>query len=745
MLLFAAGMSLILYDRVDALIIFGIIGMSASLTFFQERGALRIMDKLRKMVEVTARTFRGGVEVEVHLEEIVVGDVVLLKAGDMVPADCRLITSETLYVDESTLTGESLSQERGVGALIFMGTHVVGGSGTALVLMTGKKTKFGQLTERLSRKVPLTEFEHGVRRFGYFLAQVTFILLLLIFACNVYLERPLVESLLFSLSLAVGLTPQLLPAIISVNLAHGAQAMAKKKVIVKKLTAIENFGSMSILCSDKTGTLTSGVMTFHAAVDVEGEVSESLKTYAYLNAFHQSGYTNPLDKALLRDIVPPEELGEKVSEIPYDFINKKITLALKLGGRDVKITKGDVLKMLEGRAYDEKVLERFKGYCEEGFRVLGLSLEEGGAPPLFLGFLLFMDPPKDELAETVTRLKELGVSLKILTGDNRYAARYIARILDLSDEEILTGEEMHQMTDTALAYQAEKKVIFAEIEPQQKELLVLALRKKGYVVGYLGDGINDVTALHAADVSISVDSGADAAKGVADLVLLEKDLSVLEAGIKAGRMTFANTLKYVFMASSANFGNMFSMAGASLFLPFLPLLPKQVLLTNLMTDLPEMTIAMDRVDEVMLRKPWRWDLGFIRKFMFVFGLISSLFDYATFGILFWLHSSVEEFRTGWFVESVISATLIVLMVRTFGPFYRSRPSGFLLGSVALVIGGVIVLPMTPLATYLGFVPLPWFLYLAVALLVIAYAACVEVAKKFVLTRFLAKSNYTQTS
>ena len=736
MLLFSASLSLILYDRIDALIIFGIIGVSIALSFFQEKGALKIMDKLLAMVQITSLALRDGAQKEVSIEEIVPGDLVFLKAGDMIPGDAELIKGKDLYVDESTLTGESFSKEKEVGSSLFMGTHVVSGIGTARVIATGQKTKFWTIVGKLAQKVPETEFERGVRRFGYFLAEVTLVLLLIIFACNVYLERPIVESLLFSLSLAVGLTPQLLPAIISVNLAHGAQAMARKKVIVKKLTAIENFGSMGILCSDKTGTLTKGMMTLHQTIDLRGEHSEKVRLYAYLNAAHQSGYTNPLDQAILSEVKEDISTWEKVDEIPYDFIRKRITVSFKQGERFLTITKGDVSKVLEECAPENGVIEQFKELCEKGFRVLGLSCREGEQKAIFLGFLVFTDPPKEDIIHTVARLKELGVSLKILTGDNQYAARYTARLLNLSENHILTGSEIRQMSDSALSYQVDHKVIFAEIEPYQKERIILALRKKGHVVGYLGDGINDVTALHAADVSLAVDNGADAAKGVADLVLLEKDLSVLEEGIKAGRMTFANTLKYVFMASSANFGNMFSMAGASLFLPFLPLLPKQVLLANLMTDLPEMTIATDRVDAIMVERPWRWDIVFIRKFMFVFGLISSLFDYATFGVLFLLHSSVEEFRTGWFVESVFSAAFIVLVVRSFKPFYKSRPSPYLLSSVILVILAIMILPMTPFASYLGFTPLPWFFYGAVTLLVICYAASVEVAKKYVLIRFL---------
>lgn len=772
MLLFAAGLSLILYDKTDAIIIFVIILASTLLSFFQEKGAVKTMEKLLKIVQVSTALLRNGKEKEVSLSKVVPGDIVRLKAGDVIPGDCYLLQSKDLYVDEAMLTGESFYSEKNPGTTavdaaiakrsnaLFMGTHVISGLATALVVATGKKTEFGKISQKLAHKTLETEFEHGIRRFGYFLIEVTAILLIVIFAFNVYLSRPVVESLLFSLALAVGLTPQLLPAIISINLAHGARGMARKRVIVKKLASIENFGSMNILCSDKTGTLTSGVVQLDGACDIEGIKSDKVLLYAYLNAIFQTCYSNMIDKAISRIAKIDISGWKKLDEVPYDFLRKRLSLLVENESGAFIITKGSFQQVVDVCTHAEGVSgelikidavvsdlqRRFLEYSENGFRVLGLAYRDSrkvltigpGSEKemIFLGFLLFLDPPKANVVKTIANLKKIGVSLKIITGDNMYVARHVAKLVGIAESEVMTGSQLALLSDQALPFQVNNKAIFAEIEPNQKERIILALRKAGHVVGYLGDGINDVTALHAADVGISVESGADVAKEAADIVLLKKDLSVLQEGIVAGRVTFANTLKYVFMATSANFGNMFSMAGASLFLSFLPLLPKQVLLTNLMTDFPEMTIATDNVDPVMVDRPWRWDIVFIRKFMLVFGLISSIFDYATFGTLLLLNASVEEFRTGWFLESVVSATMIVLVVRTFKPFYQSRPSKYLLYTVLLVILFVLVLPFTPLAAYLGFTVIPKKMYLFIGLIVGLYVLFVELAKKFFLKRWM---------
>lgn len=773
LLIFAASLSLLLYDNIDALIIFGIILISAFLSFIQERGAVKAMEKLLKVVQIKADVIRNKIKKEISIEEVVPGDIVELNAGDVIPGDCYLLEAKDLYVDEATLTGETFYTEKHPGTVpynasigkrtnaLFMGTHVVSGTAKVLVVLTGKNTEFGKISDRLTSRLPETEFEHGVRRFGYFLMEVTFLLLIVIFSFNIYLARPAVESILFALSLSVGLTPQLLPAIIAINLAHGAKKMAKNHVIVKKLASIENFGSMNILCADKTGTLTSGEIKLNKAYDCAGNKSDKVFLYAYLNSKYQSGYTNPIDNAITETNTDITEWN-KVDEVPYDFIRKRLSILVRNDNSPLLITKGAFQSVVDICTHAETELgtvidihqiyndlqKRFIEFSNEGYRVLGLAFRNGDeisslAPEhekqmTFLGFLLFWDPIKNDILNTIEDLEKLGIELKIITGDNKLVAMHVAKLLGISEKKVLTGSQLHQMSDRALFHQVGQKSIFAEIEPNQKERIILALRKAGNVVGFLGDGINDVTALHAADVSISVDSAADAAKEVANIVLMEKDLSVLKEGVKAGRMTFANTLKYVFMASSANFGNMFSMAGASLFLSFLPLLPKQVLLTNLMTDFPEMTIATDRVDQEMVQKPLRWNIDFIRKFMLIFGLISSLFDYATFGVLLLLNASVEEFRTAWFIESVVSATLIVLVIRTFKPFFTSVPSKYLLITVIGVVISTIFLPFMPFAHQFGFTILQSKFYLFIAIIVVLYVLCVELAKKKFLKQVLNK-------
>lgn len=763
LLIFASGLSLLLYDTIDALIIFGIIFISAILSFIQERGAVKAMEKLLKIVQIKATVIRNKEKKEISIEEIVPGDIIELNAGDVIPGDCYLLDAKDLYVDEANLTGETFYSEKYPGTVpynapiakrtnvLFMGTHVVSGTAKGLVVFTQKNTEFGKISDRLDTSLPETDFEHGVRRFGYFLMEVTFLLLIVIFAFNIYLERPVIESILFALSLSVGLTPQLLPAIIAINLAHGAKKMAEKNVVVKKLASIENFGSMNILCADKTGTITSGKVKLSNACDYEGKSSERAFLYAYLNAKFQSGYTNPIDNAITE---AKHDIADftKLDELPYDFIRKRISLLVKNENSCLLITKGAFQKVIDictqvetetGELIDihnvyNKIQKHFVDFSNEGYRVLGIAYRkadeisslsrEHEKQMIFLGFLLFEDPLKNDIINTIESLEKLGIELKIITGDNKLVAMHVAKLLGFSVNEVLTGPELHHMSDHALSHQVGQKSIFAEIEPNQKERIILALRKAGNVVGFLGDGINDVTALHAADVSISVDNATDAAKEVANIVLMEKDLSVLKEGVKAGRMTFANTLKYVFMASSANFGNMFSMAGASLFLSFLPLLPKQVLLTNLLTDFPEMTISTDRVDEEMVQKPLRWNIDFIRKFMMIFGLISSFFDFATFGALLFLQASVSEFRTAWFIESVVSATLIVLVVRTFKPFFTSWPSKSLLIAVLGVVIFTTLLPIMPFSHQLGFTTLHGKFYLAVAFIIVIYVISVELAK-----------------
>lgn len=780
LLLFAAILSLFLRDAPDATIILIIVFVSALLTFFQERGARRAVEKLLSLVKVKAQVLRGGKALDVDIEAVVRGDIVLLSAGNIIPADCIILEARDCFVDEASLTGESFHVEKRVGALpvntslaeranmLFMGSHIVSGTAKALVVKTGKGTEFGKVSERLRFRPPETAFERGVRRLGYLLMEVTLILVIAIFAFNVYLHRPVIESFLFALALAVGLTPQLLPAIVGINLAHGAKRMAKERVIVKRLSSIENLGAMEILCSDKTGTLTDGVIALNAVHGAEGNPSGATQLYAHLNALFQTGYSNPIDEAIIaaNGAQGREANYQKRDEIPYDFIRKRLTVLVKGPDGHVLISKGAFAQILEvcssvelssGQKVPmeqmrEKLEAQFSEYCRQGFRVLGVAFKpfeqasitrEDESTLIFSGFLLFFDPPKLGVREVLEKMRAVKVHMKVITGDHALVAVHIAEAIGLIpgrgdqsmeeylDAHVLTGTQIHKMSERALIKKAQQIQIFAELEPHQKELIISGLRKGGFVVGYLGDGINDATALHAADVSICVDKAADVVREVADIVLLKKDLSVLLRGIQEGRKTFANTMKYIFMATSANFGNMFSMAGVSLLIPFLPLLPKQILFNNLLTDGPEMAIATDRVDKQILEQPVKWDLKFIKRFMIVFGLVSSVFDFLTFGVLLYVFkASPDLFRTAWFIESVVSASTIVLVIRTHKPFWLSRPSK----TLALGVGGVVlfvfVLPWTAIGKLFGFVPLPVGLSCTIAAIVALYVVSAEIAKRF---------------
>jgi len=754
-----------LHDRTNAGIILGIVAVSAVLGSWQEYAAAGAVARLLAAVQVKVQALRDGNERDVPVDEIVPGDVLALNAGDVVPGDSRVLESKDLFANEAALTGESYPAEKLAGVMpattalagrtnvLYMGTHVVSGTGRALVVRTGRETEFGKVSDRLRLRPPETEFERGLRRFGYLLMQVTLILVVGIFAFNVFLKRPVFDSFLFALALAVGLTPQLLPAIVSVSLSRGAQKMARQKVIVRRLASVENFGSMNVLCSDKTGTLTRGAVQVREALDEAGNASEKVLHYAFVNAVFQTGFTNPIDAAIKTQ--HPSDLAGwvKLDEVPYDFVRKRLSVLAEHDGHCLLITKGALPNVLEvcthseqaGNPVDitglrEEIEGRYQWLSAKGFRVLGVAYRDTGdsrtitredeVGMTFLGFVVLEDPLKPDIAENVAQLRGKGVRLKLVTGDNRLVAANIGVQVGLENPEILSGPEMHDISDEALPVLVDDVDIFAEVEPGQKERIVSALKKAGNVVGFLGDGINDAPALRAADVGISVDSAVDVAKEAADIVLLERDLGVLTHGIEAGRRTFANTLKYVFMATSANFGNMLSMAGASLFLPFLPLLPTQILLTNLLTDLPEMTIATDYVDPEQVERPHRWDIRFIRRFMVTFGLLSSVFDYLTFGLLmFVLHANVASFRTGWFIESVLSASLIVLVIRTRRPFFRSPPRSYLALATLLVIAFTVALPWTPPGRLFGFVPLPPEFVALLLVILVLYVAGAEVVKR----------------
>ncbi len=749
----------------NAAIILTIILISSLLGFWQERGAANAVEKLLTIVQTKASVFRDGTQKEIPVEEIVPGDVIHLNAGDLVPGDSIIIESNDLFVNESSLTGETFPAEKTVGILpqettisqrtnsLFMGTNVVSGDAQALIVGTGLQTEFGKVSARLKLRPPETEFELGVRHFGYLLMEVTLVLVVVTLAINVYFARSVLDSLLFSLALAVGLTPQLLPAIISINLAHGAKIMATQKVIVKRLASIENFGSMNILCSDKTGTLTEGIIKIQSIIDFNANPSPKAQLYAYLNASNQTGFTNPIDEAICGTQLDVSGYT-KLDEVPYDFIRKRLSILMSKDNKNLMITKGalqnilDICTLVETSGttivplagVQNQIQQHFEELSSKGFRVLGIAYKDIGSDKLiskdsevsmtFLGFLVLFDPPKPKIAETIKELKQLGISLKIVTGDNRLVAASISQQVGFPTPKILAGSDLRILSDEALLRQVNEVNVFAEVEPNQKERIILALKKAGNVVGYMGDGINDASALHAADVGLSVESAVDVAKESADIVLLEKDLGVLANGVKEGRKTFANTLKYVFMATSANFGNMFSMAGASLFLSFLPLLPRQILLTNLMTDFPETTIGTDNVDSEMVEQPRRWNVKFIRNFMIVFGILSSVFDYVAFGVLlFVLHSPMELFRTGWFIESVLSASLIVLVIRSRRPFFKSYPGKYLILTTLVIVGVTLVFPFTPLGKLFGFAQPSLLVLVLMSIIVTFYIISGEIVKR----------------
>jgi len=782
----AAIISFFLGDRTNAIIILVIVVISGVLGFGQEYRAAGAVTRLLARVRVKTTVRRGGRDREIPVEDVVPGDIVVVNAGDVIPADCVLLESKNLFADEAALTGESYPVDKFAGTVppdtvlarrtnvLHMGTNVVSGTALALVVATGRNTEFGKISDRLRLRPPETEFARGVRRFGAFLMQVTLFLVIAIFAINVFLKlRPerllpgypvepgtatprqvVLEAFMFAVALAVGLTPQLLPAIISINLSKGAQQMARRGVVVKRLAAIENFGSMTVLCSDKTGTLTQGTVQVQSALDPEGQPSEVVFRYAGVNAALQTGFTNPIDAAIVRHNRLDLSAWVKLDEVPYDFIRKRLSVLVQHEGKNLLVTKGAVPNVLAActrvRRSDgtetgldelrDEIDRRYQELSGQGFRLIGVAVRDLGpirnadyeheSALTFLGFVVLSDPLKPTIAGTVQTLRDRGIRLKLITGDNRLVAQNIGIQVGLENPEIITGRELYHITDSALPVLVDDVDIFAEVEPGEKERIVNALKKAGNVVGFLGDGINDAPALRAADVGISVESGVDVAKEAADIVLLRKDLAVLAQGITEGRRTFANTLKYVFMATSANFGNMFSMAGASLFLPFLPLLPSQILLTNLLTDFPEMTIATDRVDPELVDRPRRWDISFIRRFMLTFGLLSSVFDYLTFAVLhLLLHAGINEFRTGWFVESVISASMIVLVIRTRRPFFRSLPGKFLFIATLGVIAATVALPYTPLGRLLGFIPLPGSFLGMLAAILLLYIGGAEVLKR----------------
>ncbi len=769
-LIIAAVISGILGEIVNTAIILSIVLISVILDSYQESRAENAAEALKSKVATTATVIRDSLKTEVKLAEIVSGDIILLSAGDIIPADSRLINAKDLFLNQSALTGESLPVEKISSPLklknasitewknyLFMGTSVVSGTGKAVVTKTGLQTEFGKIAKKLVVKAPETEFERGLRKFGYLIMNVIFLLVLFVFFINALFRRDILESLLFAVALAVGMSLELLPMILSINLSRGARTMSKKGVIVKRLAAIQNFGSMNVLCTDKTGTLTENKITLILHIDMEGNESEKVLNYSFLNSSHQTGLKSPLDEAILayRDI----NLSgyKKIDEIPFDFTRKRLTVVVEEENEIFLITKGapeEIAKACMFCEYYDKIIDltaelqgkisqKYNQLSSEGFRVLGVAYKKvreektaysinDESDMVFLGFVAFVDPPKESAKESIRLLNKAGIELKILTGDNELVTRKTCEHLGLPVKGVLLGNEMLQIDDEALARIVERTTIFARVTPSQKDQIMIALKNSGNVVGFLGDGINDAPSLRTADVGISVNNAVDVAKEAADIILLENDLTVLDEGVLEGRKTFGNTTKYIIMGTSSNFGGMFSVALGSLFLPFLPMLPVQILLNNILYDLSQATVPTDNVDPEYVVKPKKLNIPFIRRFMIFFGPLSSMFDFITFFImLFVFNATAPLFQTAWFIESLSTQTLVIFAVRTTKtPFYKSKPSKPLLFSTISVVIFSLILPFTPIGSLFGLVQPPLSFYLILGLLIASYFTIVELAKKW---------------
>ena len=765
LLVAASGVSAIVGEDTDAVLIIAMVVISVALNFAQTYRSKRAADRLRENVAITATVRRDNAWKAVPRAEIVPGDVVRLAAGDLIPADAQLLVSRDLHVYEAALTGESLPAEKdpapGAGSdaddrrnLLFMGTSVISGTAEAVVLRTGAATMFGDIIARVSATRPETEFDRGTREFSAFISKTIVVLIVFVLLSGVLSHRDPLQSLLFALALAVGLAPEFLPMIRTVTLGRGASRMARQRVIVKHLSAIQDFGSIDVLCSDKTGTLTTGIMTVEQSVDALGIVSETPLRLAAVNAALESGIDSPLDAAILRALTPAS-LPSKIDEIPFDFERRMVSVVVEAGAEHLLIVKGapenvvsqcTSMRTSEGsRPLDaQKVLSTAESLSASGARVVAVA--QCAMTPRdrytradehdleLLGFIVFRDPPLPNVGAAVAALNADGVHLKILTGDGERVAAHLCEVLGIESSAVLLGREIEKMTDGALAAAAEATVVFARLTPAQKTRIVLALKSRGHVVGFMGDGINDAPSLRAADVGISVANAVDVAREAADIILLDRGLDVLHRGIREGRMAFGNLMKYLLMETSSNFGNMFSMAAAAMFLPFLPMLPTQVLLNNFLYDLSQVAIPTDHVDATYMQNPQRWNIAFLRRFMLVIGPISSLFDFTTFWLLLAVfHAKASTFQTGWFVESLTTQTLVLFVIRTASNPFRSRPSAALLITGIGVVAVALVLPFTTIGSWVGLVPLGARYYAFLLAVTAAYLVIVEAVKRRVMT------------
>jgi Mg2+-importing ATPase len=773
-LLFASMLSALTGDVASFGIIASIVLMSVSLDFFQEYRAGAATERLRQSVAVRAKVLRDGKRSEIPLAQLVPGDVALLAAGDLVPCDGRLLDAYDFFVDQALLTGEAYPVEKApaelaagsllleAGNSVLLGTSVVSGTATLLVCRTGPATELGGIAETLLAKAPPTAFDQGIHHFGVLIMRMTILLVLFVLLVNAAFHRPWLESFLFAIALSVGLTPELLPMVVSVTLSRGALRMAARKVIVKRLAAIHNLGSMDVLCTDKTGTLTEAKIRLERHVDASGKDSERVIALAYYNSYFETGLRSPLDAAILEHSGIPVDHWRKVDEVPFDFERRRVSVLLDDGSSRLLVVKGapeDILRLSASYEVNEgvaaqsiddaaraRIVEQFEDLARQGYRVLGIASRQvspdhphavvGDESELvFAGFAAFLDPPKESARAALAALAADHVSVKVITGDNELVTEHVFAQLGLPVTRVLTGAQIAQMSEQALIASVAQANLFCRVSPSQKNAIIRALQRRGHVVGYLGDGINDAPSLHSADIGISVESAVDVAKAAADMILMEHDLRVLHAGVLEGRRTFGNIMKYIMMGTSSNFGNMFSMAGASLFLPFLPMLPTQILLNNLLYDVSELPIPLDRVDEDDLSHPHHWDMKFIRNFMLIIGPVSSVFDFLTFYIMLALfHASEQLFHTGWFIESIASQVLVIFIVRTHKNPFDSRPNPWLVACSLAVVAVAALLPYTPAAVHLGFVAPPALFFLTLGATLLLYLACVEAMKQWFFRR-----------
>ena len=767
--------SLFFGEQIQALLVLLMIFLSVFLSFTQEYRSHKEAEKLSELVRATATVHRDGEKTEIRMREIVLGDIVDLYAGDMIPADLRILSCKDLFINQSSLTGESFPIEKSavpvktegipvtsLGNIAFMGSSVVSGTALGLVIKTGIDTQFGEISRRLATIRTMTSFDKGIQKFVWLMIRLMIVLVAVIFTINFFNKGDLVQALLFSLAVAVGLTPEMLPMLVTVNLSKGAIAMSKKKVIVKRLNSIQNLGAMDVICTDKTGTLTLDDVVLERHCDVVRNENEEVLKYAFMNSFYQTGLKNLLDRAILKHELVLAEQYTKADEIPFDFSRRIMSVIVETEGRQTLISKGapeEIFKRcshyeLEGEILEMESLilsdlkEEYDSLSADGFRVLAVAYKnipekksvyskEDEKELVLVGYLAFLDPAKPSAKETIHRLKNLGIEFKVLTGDNELVTKKICSHVGLDVKEIVTGDKLETMSDLALKDLVKITTVFARLSPLQKERVIHALHENGHIVGYLGDGINDAPALKSSDVGISVNNAVDIAKESADIILLEKSLLVLEDGVLEGRRTFGNILKYIKMSSSSNFGNMISMTGASLFLPFLPMLPIQILLNNFLYDVSQVAIPTDNVDSDYLLKPRGWDIASIRRFMVIFGPISSFFDFLTFGLLLFIFkASHQQFQTGWFLESLCTQTFIIHVIRTAKiPFLESRSSSFLVGMSVFIVAAAFAITLLPFGKSFGFIPPTWSYGFTLLGIVLCYLAITQKIKTWYVKKY----------